>query len=51
MAPELFKTDETISAGITASHTILLPLPRIQLIAAGFLSVHIFPVGFAVMQI
>lgn len=30
-------------SGMTASTTMLFPRPRIQLIAAGFLSVHMFP--------
>mmetsp|Transcript_63730 Transcript_63730/g.132700 ORF Transcript_63730/g.132700 Transcript_63730/m.132700 type:complete len:273 (-) Transcript_63730:1136-1954(-) len=40
---ELFSTDLTMFSGMIASTTMLLPRPRIQLIAAGFLSVHILP--------
>mmetsp|Transcript_17910 Transcript_17910/g.39715 ORF Transcript_17910/g.39715 Transcript_17910/m.39715 type:complete len:242 (+) Transcript_17910:347-1072(+) len=40
---ELFSTEVTMLSGMMASTTMLLPRPRIQLIAAGFLSVHMFP--------
>jgi hypothetical protein len=39
-ATELFSTEVTTLSGMMASTTMLLPRPMIQLMAAGFLSVH-----------